>query len=100
MDNSQTTSNMSNQQPPEGVVLDTATLGAGCFWCVEAVFQRLDGVYGIESGYSNGKVKNPTYKEVCSGLTGHAEVCRITYNPAEVSFGELLEVFWLNQYLI
>lgn len=73
---------------------DTATFGAGCFWCVEAVFQRLNGVISIESGYSGGSVKNPSYREVCAGTTGHAEVCRIVYDKTKVSFDELLEVFW------
>jgi peptide-methionine (S)-S-oxide reductase len=75
-------------------VTDTATFGAGCFWCVEAVFQEMKGVIKVTSGYSGGEVKNPTYKEVCTGLTGHAEVCQIVYNPKEVSFKELLEAFW------
>ncbi len=74
--------------------LDTATLGAGCFWCVEAVFQDLKGVKSVKSGYTGGKIKNPTYKEVCSGLTGHAEVAQIVYDPSILSFDELLEVFW------
>ena len=74
--------------------LDTITFGAGCFWCVEAVFQQLKGVYSVESGYSGGHVKNPSYKEVCTGTTGHAEVCQITYDPSEISFTEILEVFW------
>jgi peptide-methionine (S)-S-oxide reductase len=73
---------------------EIATFGAGCFWCVEAVFQELNGVLRVESGYSGGEVKNPTYKEVCTGETGHAEVTRITYNPTLISFEELLEVFW------
>ena len=73
---------------------DTATFGAGCFWCVEAVFQEMKGVIKVTSGYGGGGVKNPNYKEVCTGLTGHAEVCQITYNPNEVSFKELLEAFW------
>lgn len=73
---------------------DTATLGAGCFWCVEAVFQDLNGVISVASGYSGGKISKPTYREVCSGLTGHAEVCQIVYNPKILSFDELLEVFW------
>ncbi len=73
---------------------DTATFGAGCFWCVEAVFQRLEGVKSVESGYSGGQVKNPSYKEVCNGTTGHAEVIRLTYDPKTISFDELLEVFW------
>jgi peptide-methionine (S)-S-oxide reductase len=75
-------------------VTDTATFGAGCFWCVEAVFQEMKGVIKVISGYSGGTVKNPGYKEVCTGLTGHAEVCQIIYNPNEVSFKELLEAFW------
>lgn len=74
--------------------LKKSTFGAGCFWCVEAVFLELDGVVSVESGYSNGHVKNPTYREVCYGKTGHAEVAQITYDPAKISFDELLEVFW------
>ncbi len=73
---------------------DTATFGAGCFWCVEAVFQDLKGVSSVKSGYCNGTTKNPTYKEVCTGTTGHAEVLRVIFNPKEISFKELLEVFW------
>lgn len=75
-------------------VTEIATFGAGCFWCVEAVFNELDGVVSVESGYMGGHVVNPTYEEVCSKTTGHAEVCRITYQPAKISFDELLEVFW------
>jgi len=71
-----------------------ATFGAGCFWCVEAVFKELDGVLTVESGYSGGKVENPTYRQVCNGETGHAEVCQIRYDPAKIGFDELLEVFW------
>jgi peptide-methionine (S)-S-oxide reductase len=71
-----------------------ATFGAGCFWCVEAVFQNLDGVEEVVSGYSGGEIKNPGYMEVCSGRTGHAEVVEITYDPDKISFEELLEVFW------
>ena len=74
--------------------MDTATFGNGCFWCTEAVFQNLKGVYSAVSGYSGGKVKNPTYKDVCAGITGHAEVLQIVYDPAVISFEELLEVFW------
>ena len=73
---------------------DTATFAAGCFWCVEAVFQNLDGVLSVTSGYSGGSVSNPTYKEVCNGTTGHAEVCQIVYNPQKVSYETLLEAFW------
>jgi peptide-methionine (S)-S-oxide reductase len=74
--------------------LETATFGSGCFWCTEAIFLNVDGVEQVVSGYMGGKVKNPTYKEVCSGLTGHAEVIQLTYNPAVVSYEELLEIFW------
>lgn len=74
--------------------LDTATFGAGCFWCVEAVYQQVKGVVAISSGYSGGTVKNPTYKEVCTGTTGHAEVTQVFYDPKQVSFEQLLEVFW------
>lgn len=74
--------------------LQTATFGAGCFWCVEAVFELLDGVKSVESGYCNGEVPNPTYEQVCTGQTGHAEVIRLTYDPSVISFEELLEVFW------
>ena len=74
--------------------METATFGAGCFWCVEAVFQHLKGVESVVSGYSGGHIKNPSYKEVCNGNTGHAEVIQITYDPRVISFSELLEVFW------
>ncbi|MBK7252506.1 MAG: peptide-methionine (S)-S-oxide reductase MsrA [Ignavibacteria bacterium] len=73
---------------------DTAIFGAGCFWCVEAIFQRLKGVESIESGYTGGTVENPTYKQVCTGETGHAEVTKIMFNPDVISFNDLLEVFW------
>ncbi len=73
---------------------DTATFGNGCFWCTEAIFQQLDGVIKVTSGYSGGKVANPTYKEVCTGSTGHAECLQIIYDPAVITFDELLEVFW------
>jgi|WetSurMetagenome_2_1015567.scaffolds.fasta_scaffold32784_4 peptide-methionine (S)-S-oxide reductase len=74
--------------------LQIATFGSGCFWCTEAIFERLNGVVKVESGYSGGKVENPTYEEVCTGTTGHAEVTQITYDPSIISFDELLEVFW------
>ncbi len=74
--------------------LDKATFGAGCFWCVEAVFERLDGVQSVEAGYAGGSTVNPTYEEVCSGRTGHAEVAQITFDPKKVSYERLLEVFW------
>ena len=74
--------------------LQLATFGSGCFWCTEAIFLNVAGVEKVESGYSGGKVKNPTYKEVCSGLTGHAEVIQLTYDPDKITFDELLEIFW------
>lgn len=73
---------------------ETITLGGGCFWCIEAVFDELKGVTNVESGYSGGKTENPTYKDVTSGYTGHAEVVQVTYNPAEISLEEILEVFF------
>lgn len=72
--------------------LSVATFGGGCFWCTEAVFQRLDGVEKVVSGYTGGAVPNPTYKQICTGTTGHAEVIQIHYDPDKVSFAELLEV--------
>lgn len=74
--------------------METATLGGGCFWCVEAVFQRLEGVTFVESGYSGGTTTNPTYKEICTGTTGHAEVTRITFDPSVLSYEDLLQVFF------
>ena len=73
---------------------EIATFGAGCFWCVEAVFQELKGVLKVESGYMGGAIPNPTYREVCTGTTGHAEVTRITFDPTVISYEELLEVLW------
>ncbi len=73
---------------------DYAVLGAGCFWCVEAVFERIPGVISVESGYAGGHVADPTYEQICSGTTGHAEVARITYEPNTISFAEILDVFW------
>lgn len=87
-----TSTTMANESAREGLAV--ATFGSGCFWCTEAVFQNVEGVEKVESGYSGGKVKNPTYKEVCSGLTGHAEVIQVHYDSVKVSFEELLEVFW------
>ncbi len=72
-----------------------ATLGGGCFWCLEAVFKEVDGVVEVESGYSGGARPNPTYAQVCTGATGHAEVVRVRYDPERVGFGELLDVFFL-----
>ena len=74
--------------------LAAATLGGGCFWCLEAIFQRLAGVESVASGYAGGEVENPSYREVCAGTTGHAEVVQIRFDPAVISFVELLDVFW------
>lgn len=73
---------------------DTVTFGTGCFWCTEAIFQQVDGVLSVESGYSGGNVANPTYKQVSNGTTGHAECLNIVYDPAKVTYDELLEIFW------
>ena len=73
---------------------ELATFGGGCFWCAEAIFQRLDGVKSVTSGYAGGKAENPTYEEVCSGRTGHAEVIQIAYDPSRITYESLLEVFW------
>jgi len=85
---------MSELAIPAGIKTDTATFGTGCFWCTEAVFQELKGVLKVTSGYSGGNVRNPSYEEVCSGTTGHAECLQIIYDPKAISFDELLEVFW------
>jgi len=74
--------------------LKLATFGGGCFWCTEAIFQRLNGVAKVVSGYSGGHVDNPTYQQVCAGTTGHAESIQITYDPSKVSYDELIEIFW------
>lgn len=74
--------------------LQKATFGNGCFWCSEAVFQRLNGVTAVRSGYEGGSVVNPSYEQVCTGTTGHAEVIEVTYDPAKIKYDELLEVFW------
>lgn len=78
----------------DSVNSDTATFGAGCFWCVEAVFLELKGVTQVASGYMGGRRANPTYEQVCSGSTGHAEVIQVVYDPRVISYPELLEVFW------
>jgi peptide-methionine (S)-S-oxide reductase len=81
-------------QEKEKSKIETATLGGGCFWCVEAVFQEVKGVTAVESGYSGGTKENPTYKEVCRGDTGHAEVCQIKFDTSVLSFKDILEVFF------
>lgn len=73
----------------------TAVLGGGCFWCLDAAYRQLEGVLEVESGYAGGKTRNPTYEQVCSGVSGHAEVVRIGHDPATISFADLLEVFWV-----
>jgi peptide-methionine (S)-S-oxide reductase len=73
---------------------DTITFGNGCFWCTEAIFQQIEGVISVTSGYSGGHVVNPTYEEVCDKKTGHAEVCQLVFDPTKVSLDELFEVFW------
>jgi len=90
-----------NQSPSHASAADTAdrsliqaTLGGGCFWCVEAVFETEPGVTAVASGYAGGKTVNPSYDEVCSGATGHAEVVQITFDPAQVSYARLRELFW------
>lgn len=74
--------------------LERATLGGGCFWCVEAVYEQLSGVKSVVAGYAGGTVPNPTYEQVCSGRTGHAEVAQITFDPKVISFDKILQVFW------
>ncbi|HEY7750961.1 MAG TPA: peptide-methionine (S)-S-oxide reductase MsrA [Ignavibacteriaceae bacterium] len=83
----------------KGILMDTtnlvkATFGSGCFWCTEAVFEELNGVHSVVSGYAGGHVQNPSYEEVCTGKSGHAEVTQITYDPSVITYDELLEVFW------
>lgn len=87
---------MINESTPSGTAMktDTITLGAGCFWCVEAQLQLLEGVVRVVSGYAGGTVKNPSYREVCTGATGHAEVVQVVYNPAVISTDALLAAFW------
>ncbi|MCG8449652.1 MAG: peptide-methionine (S)-S-oxide reductase MsrA [Pirellulales bacterium] len=85
---------MPEESLPSGTKLAKATLGSGCFWCTEAVYQELQGVYRVVSGYSGGKSEKPTYQEICTGTTGHAEVIQIEFAPEQVAYEELLEVFW------
>jgi peptide-methionine (S)-S-oxide reductase len=83
-----------NNDMNENFTTDTIVLGAGCFWCVEAIFQNVNGVLEVIPGYCNGSTKHPTYKEVCSGESGHAEVARIVYDSQKIKLSSLLEVFW------
>ncbi len=73
---------------------ETITLGGGCFWCVEAVFDQVKGVKRVDSGYTGGRIPNPTYEQVCSGMSGHAEVIRVTFDPAEISLDDILRIFF------
>src|SRR5436305_235708 len=84
-----------SENAPRNNAVETATLGGGCFWCLEAVFEQLKGVEKVESGYSGGHVPDPGYKAVCGGDTGHAEVVQITFDPGVISFRELLDVFFV-----
>lgn len=86
--------NAQQTEKTKSTELEEVTFGAGCFWCIEAVFEELQGVVSVESGYSGGNIMNPTYKQISTGTTGHAEVARISYDPKEISFKEMLEVFW------
>ena len=80
---------------PEPSTLQTITLGGGCFWCTEAVYVRVRGVLDVESGYSNGQLQNPSYEQVCGGDTGHNEVVKLTYDPAQISLRQILEIFFV-----
>jgi peptide-methionine (S)-S-oxide reductase len=84
----------SEQAKSESGQVEIATLGAGCFWCTEAVFARLPGVLSVKPGYAGGTIPNPTYKQICKGDTGHAEVARISFDPEKLTFAQLLETFW------
>ena len=77
--------------------LEIATLGGGCFWCVEAVFERVEGVHNVVSGYAGGHLKNPTYKDVSTGESGHAEVCQIHFDPNVISYDKILDIFWQDR---
>lgn len=86
--------NMSSEPTSSAPGLETATFGTGCFWCTEAVFESLEGVYNVVSGYSGGHVTNPSYRAVCDGTTGHAECVQLNYDPKKISYAELLEAFF------
>jgi methionine-S-sulfoxide reductase len=90
----QTSDETSSESRSSDDSIEQVTLGNGCFWCTEAVFEHLKGVKSVVSGYSGGRLANPTYEQVCTGNTGHAEVIQVTYDPAEISFTDVLRVFW------
>ena len=85
---------MSDDQTEAAPTEEVATLGAGCFWCIEAVLEQVEGVKSVESGYTGGETDNPTYKDICTGRTGHAEVVRVTFDPSVLTYAELLDWFW------
>lgn len=91
-----TSQHTNSMQESNNKNIEVATLGAGCFWCVEAVFSELNGVQKVVSGYSGGHIKNPAYREVCEGRTGHAEVVQVYFDSTIITFPEILEVFWLT----
>lgn len=93
---SKTFKQMNEQKHVSASHTDTATFGAGCFWCTEAQFQQLKGVISVESGFAGGHTPNPTYKDVCTGTTGHAEVCNVVYDPSVISYDEMLAAFWMT----
>jgi peptide-methionine (S)-S-oxide reductase len=86
--------NAETMNETKNVKTDTATFGAGCFWCVEALFENLKGVISVSSGYSGGNVANPSYEQICTGTTGHAEVIQVVYDTEKISYDDLLEAFW------
>jgi peptide-methionine (S)-S-oxide reductase len=85
---------LSLQAEPEPMKTETATLGGGCFWCVEAVYERLPGIISVLSGYAGGQSENPTYEQIGTGKTGHAEVVQIAYDPAKISYEKIIDLFW------
>lgn len=96
MKNESSSSSQVQSAPVPVEHLDTATVGGGCFWCTEAQYQLLDGVVSVSSGYSGGHIKNPAYREVCNGTTGHAEVVQVVYDTRKLSYGDILEAFWTS----
>ena len=88
------TSNLDKLMMDNDTKIEKATFGAGCFWCVEAIFDRVEGVVDVQAGYTGGSTENPTYEEICTGTTGHAEVIQIDYNPCVIRYVKLLDVFW------